>query len=98
PDFIAIQILAESLFIQTERASISGENRTDLRRVAPGVLIFVKQIVHLPEAPLKAGRFGSERRFHGVCMHRQRIFPKDHTQGMPVLTLESADDTRNNGA
>ena len=100
-DFIAVGIFGEPLCIQAERASIRTEKLSrsrGIRSVAPDCLIFVKQIVHFPEASLQAGRFRRERRLDRVRMHRQRIMPEDHPQPAPVVLLEFTNYISNRGA
>src|SRR6266404_9800078 len=53
--------------------------------MAPDRLLAKKQIVHFPEFPLMAGRFGGISGFLGVSMRRQRKVPIDEADVVLLL-------------
>ena len=88
-DFFAREILRESLDVQAQSYSVLFEKVVYSSSGAPSGLIFIKQIVHFPEATLQSGSFSGPGRFFRMNVHGQGKFPKNYAQLVTIIMFDT---------
>src|SRR4030095_14789758 len=84
----AVHIPLKAFDIETDLFCVAFEDWTHVKRVMPGLLIFVKQIVHLPELTLKASSLSRTCRGNSVLVSgHERKFSKGYLQPVAELTM-----------
>src|SRR5205085_4430815 len=87
---LAVEVVGETIGIDSNLFRIIDKNRNDIFRVAPGFLVLVKFVMHRPEFcfPLQAGGFGGLRGDQSeLVIGYQRILAKYHPQPIAKIAL-----------
>ncbi len=89
--FITFHVLFKTINLQPEHSRVSIEQQPRVSRFAPGRLLAVEQVVHLPETALQICGFRGERRFPRMLMSYKWKVMKDNTQARMVIVFQLVD-------
>src|ERR671924_2420775 len=86
---LAVLIALKAIDIEPNALGVVFKNRPHIERLGPGLLVFVKEIVHLEEFALQAGGLGYARGGHSVRVRwSKRELAKDDLHSRPILTFK----------
>ena len=93
PRTFALYFPSSSALLQIRRGELQFLGESQVEVIAQAILVFKKQIVHLPEFAMGARKLGCLRRGLGVRMQFiQREIPEDKAQALPEVLLDLLDD------
>src|SRR5215510_468803 len=88
-DRFTVQILHKLVRIQADLLRVISKHRDEVLFCAPGSLVFVELVVHLPELALDAGSFRGLSGQQRMVMHRhKRQLAKDYPQPFAIFGFD----------